>query len=365
LQLTAVKIKGQPAPREKRRHFRANAPPDKRSRTLTLLLLGVPAQMDLPLRAAETAMNTSIYTHAACLDHHPGPHHPESPHRLGAVLKALEDPAFVAARRCEAPCGTREQILRVHSKDYVDAVEAAAPREGFRARDGGDTIMSPGTWEAVLRCVGAACAAVDDVASGRARNAFCATRPCGHHAEAERAMGFCIFNQAAIAALHARAIHGLRRVAVMDFDVHHGNGTQNCFYGDPDLFYGSSHQSPFYPGTGARSEAGVAGNIVNIPLQQGCDSATFRRHMRTQMLPALRDFTPELLVISAGFDAHHLDPLGGLSLTDDDFYWITRELMAVADESARGRVISTLEGGYSLQGLASGSAAHVRALMQT
>jgi acetoin utilization deacetylase AcuC-like enzyme len=310
-------------------------------------------------------MITSIYTHPACLAHRPGPHHPESPQRLAAVLQALEAPAFSAARRRDAPRGTRAQILLAHSASYVDAVEKAAPRDGLRMLDGGDTIMSPGTWEAVLRCVGAACAAVDDVVSGRTRNAFCATRPCGHHAEAERAMGFCIFNQAAIAALHARAAHGLRRVAVMDFDVHHGNGTQNCFYDDPDLFYGSSHQSPFYPGTGARSESGVAGNIVNIPLQQGCDSATFRRHMRTQMLPALRDFAPELLVISAGFDAHHLDPLGGLSLTDDDFHWITRELMAVADHSARGRVVSTLEGGYSLQGLASGTAAHVRALMQT
>jgi acetoin utilization deacetylase AcuC-like enzyme len=309
-------------------------------------------------------MKTSIYTHPACLEHRPGPHHPESPQRLEAVLKALEGAEFAALRRRDAPRGTREQILLAHRKSYVDAVEAAAPREGYRALDGGDTIMSPGTWEAVLRCVGAACAAADDVVSGQSRNAFCATRPCGHHAEAERAMGFCIFNQAAIAALHARAAHGLRRVAVIDFDVHHGNGTQNCFYDDPDLFYGSSHQSPFYPGTGARTEAGVAGNIVNIPLQQGCDSATFRRQMRALMMPALRKFAPELLVISAGFDAHHLDPLGGLALTDDDFHWITRELMAVADESARGRVVSTLEGGYSLQGLASGSAAHVRALMQ-
>ena len=309
-------------------------------------------------------MKTSIYTHPACLEHRPGPHHPESPQRLEAVLKALEAAEFAAARRPDTPRGTREQILLAHRKSYVDAVEAALPRDGYRALDGGDTIMSPGTWEAVLRCVGAACAAVDDVVSGQTRNAFCATRPCGHHAEADRATGFCIFNQAAIAALHARAAHGLRRVAVVDFDVHHGNGTQNCFYDDPDLFYGSSHQSPFYPGTGARGEAGVAGNIVNIPLQQGCDSATFRRQMRTLMLPPLRKFAPELLVISAGFDAHHLDPLGGLSLTDDDFHWITRELMAVADECARSRLVSTLEGGYSLQGLASGTAAHVRALMQ-
>ena len=223
--------------------------------------------------------------------------------------------------------------------------------------------MSPGTLDAVMRCVGAACASVDDVVAGKARNSFCATRPCGHHAEADRAMGFCVFNQAAIAALHARQAHGLQRVAVIDFDVHHGNGTQHTFYHDADLFYGSSHQAPFYPGTGAKQEAGVAGNIVNIPLASGCNSATFRARMADQMFPALRRFAPELLIISAGFDAHHLDPLGGLAFTDDDFHWVTRELMAIADVSAQGRVVSILEGGYSLQGLASGTRAHVLALM--
>lgn len=309
-------------------------------------------------------MSTWIYSHAACLDHRPGPHHPESPDRLVAVLRALEAPEFAAAPRHEAPLGTREQILRIHDADYVDAVEAAVPRQGYRALDAGDTIMSPGTWEAVLRCVGAACAAVDAVVTGQARNAFCATRPCGHHAEADRAMGFCVFNQAAIAALHAREAHGIRRVAVVDFDVHHGNGTQNSFYDDADLFYGSSHQSPFYPGTGSRSESGSAGNVVNIPLSRGADSATFRHHVRNELLPALARFEPSLVIISAGFDAHHLDPLGGLALTDDDFHWVTRELMAIAERSAGGRVVSTLEGGYSLEGLASGTAAHVRALMQ-
>jgi acetoin utilization deacetylase AcuC-like enzyme len=309
-------------------------------------------------------MTTLIFSHPACLGHQPGPHHPESPQRLHAVLDALADPEFAVAERLDAPLGTREQILRVHDAGYVDAVEAAAPRQGYRALDAGDTIMSPGTWEAVLRCVGAACAAVDAVATGRARNAFCATRPCGHHAEAGRAMGFCVFNQAAIAALHARAIHGLQRVAVIDFDVHHGNGTQNTFYDDPDLFYGSTHQAPFYPGTGERGETGAASNIVNIPLARGSDSAAFRRHVAAELLPALRRFGPQLVIISAGFDAHHLDPLGGLAFTDDDFFWVTRELMAVADASAAGRVVSTLEGGYSLAGLASGTAAHVRALMQ-
>jgi len=308
--------------------------------------------------------STRIYTHADCLDHHPGPHHPESPQRLHAVLAALREPAFAALEWHEAPLGTIEQVRLVHEPHYVQAVEATAPREGYRALDAGDTIMSPGTWNAVMRCVGAACAAVDAVVSGQARNAFCATRPCGHHAEADRAMGFCVFNQAAIAALHARRVHGLRKVAVIDFDVHHGNGTQNSFWDDPDLFYGSTHQAPFYPGTGARGEGGVAGNIVNLPLARGSDSAAFRRVTRDVLLPALANFEPELLIMSAGFDAHHLDPLGGLGFTDDDFHWITRELMALADRSARGRVVSTLEGGYSMEGLASGSAAHVRALMQ-
>ena len=306
---------------------------------------------------------TTIYTHPACLAHDPGPQHPESPARLQAVLQALQAEAFAALQWQEAPAGTVEQLLLVHTAGYVDEVQAAAPSKGYRALDGGDTIMSPGTLEAVMRCVGAACASVDDVVAGKASNAFCATRPCGHHAEANRAMGFCVFNQAAIAALHARHAHGLQRVAVVDFDVHHGNGTQHSFYDDPDLFYGSSHQAPFYPGTGAQQEVGVAGNIVNIPLARGCDSATFRARFTAQMLPALRRFAPELLVISAGFDAHHLDPLGGLGFTDDDFHWVTRELMAVADVSAAGRVVSILEGGYSLEGLASGTRAHVLALM--
>jgi acetoin utilization deacetylase AcuC-like enzyme len=308
-------------------------------------------------------MTTLIYTHPACLEHRPGPHHPESPERLTAVLTALRHPDLEAAVWREAPRGTREQVLRVHTAEYVDEVASLSPTSGYQALDAGDTILSPGTLEAVMRCVGAACDAVDAVVAGDARNAFCATRPCGHHAEADRAMGFCVYNQAAIAALHARAVHGLRRVAVVDFDVHHGNGTQHSFERDPGLFYGSSHQSQFYPGTGAASETGVADNIVNLPLSRGCGSATFRERVTRTLLPALRRFEPELLILSAGFDAHHLDPLGGLNFSDDDFHWITRELMAVADASAHGRVVSVLEGGYSLEGLASGTQAHVRALM--
>lgn len=308
-------------------------------------------------------MSTLVYTHPACLDHRPGPSHPESPARLLAVLEALKAPEFADVQWRDAPLGRFDQVMRVHSPDYVETVQSLSPVKGLRTLDAGDTVMSPGTLEAVMRCVGAACAGVDAVIAGEADNAFCATRPCGHHAEADRAMGFCVFNQAAIAAVHARDAHGLGRVAVMDFDVHHGNGTQHSFFDHPELFYGSCHQSPFYPGTGARQETGVAGNIVNIPLAQGCDSKTFRARIAAEMLPALRKFAPDLLIISAGFDAHHKDPLGGLGFTDDDFHWITRELMAVADESAGGRVVSILEGGYSLEGLATGTAAHVRALM--
>lgn len=309
-------------------------------------------------------MTTLVYTHTACLEHVPGPGHPESPARLEAVLEALRGADFDELVWRDAPRGTLDQLRLIHTQAYIEEVEATAPDDGYALLDGGDTVMSPGTWEAVMRCVGAACGGVDAVVAGEASNVFCATRPCGHHAEADQAMGFCVFNQAAIAARHAQAAHGLQRVAVMDFDVHHGNGTQNSFYRNPDLFYGSCHQSPFFPGTGARGESGVAGNIVNIPLARGADSAAFRRHMKTEMLPALRQFAPELLIISAGFDAHHKDPLGGLAFTDDDFAWITRELMAVADVSASGRVVSVLEGGYSLEGLASGTAAHVRALMR-
>ncbi len=309
------------------------------------------------------SMSTLIYTHEACFGHRPGPHHPESPERLEAVLQALRTPEFAAAVWRDAPLGSFEQVLHNHTPDYVETVQAMSPADGYRALDGGDTIMSPGTLEAVMRCVGAACAGVDDVVAKLAANVFCATRPCGHHAEANQAMGFCVFNQAAIAALHARQQHGIQRVAVVDFDVHHGNGTQNSFYDDPDLFYGSCHQAQFYPGTGARNETGVANNIVNIPFARGTGSAAFRAAMEKEMLPALREFAPELLIISAGFDAHHLDPLGGLKFTDEDYHWITRELMKVADETAAGRVVSVLEGGYSLEGLASGTAAHVRALM--
>ena len=309
-------------------------------------------------------MSTFVYTHAACLRHEPGPTHPESPARLKAVLEVLEGPAFKDLAWREAPMGTRRQAMLVHDQDFVDRIADLAPLSGRVALDGGDTVMSPGSWDAVMRCIGAACAGVDAVMAGSADNVFCATRPCGHHAEPDRAMGFCIFNQAAIAAVHALQAHSLERVAVVDFDVHHGNGTQAAFYARPELFYASSHQSPLYPGTGARSEHGVANNIVNVPLPPGCGSDLFRARIDADMLPALRAFKPDFIIISAGFDAHRLDPLAGMNLEDDDFGWVTAQLMALADEQCGGRIVSILEGGYSGEGLAGGTAAHVKALMR-
>jgi acetoin utilization deacetylase AcuC-like enzyme len=308
-------------------------------------------------------MSTLIYTHQDCFKHEPGASHPESPQRLKVVLETLQAPEFADLSWRDAPMGTRMQAMLVHDQDFVDAIADAAPDSGRVALDGGDTVMSAGSWNAVMRCIGAACAGVDAVMAGEADNVFCATRPCGHHAEPDRAMGFCIFNQAAIAAVHAVQKHGLERVAVVDFDVHHGNGTQAAFYARPELFYASSHQSPLYPGTGSRTETGVAGNIVNVPLPPGCGSALFRERIEAEMLPKLRAFKPEFIIISAGFDAHKLDPLAGMSLEDDDFRWVTEKLMEVADEQCAGRIVSILEGGYSGEGLAGGTAAHVGALM--
>jgi len=308
-------------------------------------------------------MTTLVFSHPACLEHKPGSGHPESPARLRAVLGALQTPEFEALQWREAPMGTMEQVALIHEQDFIDLIVDNAPGQGHVVLDAGDTVMSPGSLEAVMRCVGAACAGVDAVMAGAARNVFCATRPCGHHAEPDRAMGFCIFNQAAIAAAYAADRFKLARVAVVDFDVHHGNGTQAAFFDKPGLFYASSHQSPFYPGTGSRSETGVSHNIVNVPLPRGADSAMFRAQNEAEILPALRAFNPEFIIISAGFDAHHLDPLAGLNLRDEDFDWITRELMQIADATCDGRIVSILEGGYSLEGLATGTAAHVRALM--
>jgi len=277
-------------------------------------------------------------------------------------MQSLEAEEFMLLDRREAPRAAVEQIARVHPDWYVNAILAAIPSSGQRALDA-DTHVSPGSGEAALRAAGALVAAVDAVMAGEARNAFCAVRPPGHHAEQDRAMGFCLFNNVAVGAAHARAAHGLERIAVMDFDVHHGNGTEAMFRSDPDLFYASTHQSPLYPGTGARSETGIANNILNVPLPPMAGSEEFRQAMTEEVLPAMADFGPDFVFISAGFDGHMADPLAQLRLTDQDFEWATAELAKLAATCCKARVISTLEGGYDLAALGRSAAAHVRALM--
>jgi acetoin utilization deacetylase AcuC-like enzyme len=277
------------------------------------------------------------------------------------VLKALSGPEFVALQRREAPLATTEQLERAHPPRYVEAVLAAFPTEGYVQLDG-DTIVSPGSKDAALRAAGALVAATDAVMGGEASNAFCAVRPPGHHAEPMRPMGFCLFNNVVVAARHARARHGITRVAVVDFDVHHGNGTETQALADADLFYASTHQSPLYPGSGMHNHAGHP-NVVNAPLPPRSGSAEFRTAMSEQVLPAIRAFAPELVLISAGFDAHHADPLAELRLTEDDFGWATDQLLRVASEHAAGRLVSALEGGYDLDALGRSAQAHVRALM--
>ena len=306
-------------------------------------------------------MTTLLFTHPACLDHDPGDYHPESPARLRAVLEALDAPEFARLERREAPEAEIDDIARVHARRFVERMLAAVPAAGHVGIDA-DTILSPQSGRAALRAAGAAVAAVDAVVAGEADNAFCAVRPPGHHAEPGRAMGFCLFNNVAIGALRAREAHGLARVAVIDFDVHHGNGTQACFADDPSLFYASTHQFPLYPGTGRASETGV-GNIVNVPLAPLAGSQQFRLGISREILPALDAFRPEMVMISAGFDAHRSDPLAQLLLDESDYTWVTEELVEIARRHARGRVVSTLEGGYDLAALGASAAAHVGGLM--
>jgi acetoin utilization deacetylase AcuC-like enzyme len=308
------------------------------------------------------SMTTLLLTHSACLYHETPPGHPECSDRLRAVLRALEDEAFQYLVREEAPRAAVEEIGRVHPSYYIDAVMSAVPETGYGSLDP-DTHVSPGSGEAALRAAGALVAGVDRVVSGNALNAFCAVRPPGHHAEPTRAMGFCLFNNVAIGALHARAEHGLKRIAVVDFDVHHGNGTQAMFEEDENLFFASSHQMPLYPGTGRASERGRANNIVNATLDPGAGSHEFRQAWDNHVLPALDAFRPEFILISAGFDAHRRDPLANLNLTEEDFAWVTERVCGIAKERCASRVVSTLEGGYDLNALASSAAAHVKALM--
>jgi acetoin utilization deacetylase AcuC-like enzyme len=302
-----------------------------------------------------------LYTHKACLAHDAGPGHPESPSRLQAVLEALDTDRFAALERVEAPRATREQLARVHDGELIDALFSSAPRQGY-ARLDPDTAMSPDSLEAAERAAGAVCAAVDALIDEKSTRAFCAVRPPGHHATRDTAMGFCLFNNVAVGAAHALA-RGLQRVAIVDFDVHHGNGTQDIFWEDPRVLYASTHQWPLYPGTGRRDERG-ADNILNVPLPRGAAAAEFRAAFNEAILPALRSFAPQLVLVSAGFDAHRLDPLADLNLVADDFAWVTSELVQIARASAGGRVVSSLEGGYSLTALRESTAAHVAAMLE-
>ena len=306
-------------------------------------------------------MTTVLYSHDVCLDHDPGLGHPECPGRLEAIYKVLEGPDFDSLQRKRAPKAEISILHQMHAPSYVEKTLAAVPTQGHCSLDA-DTILSPASGEAALRAVGGICNAVDLIMTGNVDNAFCATRPPGHHAERSSAFGFCLFNNVAIAARHAQTVHGAGKVAVIDFDVHHGNGTQHMFEDDSSLFYGYSHQYPAYPGTGAASETGL-GNIFNLPLAPGTGSVEFREAYTEVIFPALRAFNPDLLIISTGFDAHALDPLCELNLSTEDFGWITRELLAIAEDCCGGRTVSSLEGGYHFKALAESTALHVRELM--
>ena len=302
-----------------------------------------------------------ILSDSAFLAHDTGPGHPERADRLRAIIAALEAPEFSGLRFASPGDATKEQIARIHDPDYIDHVLAAIPASGLSALDG-DTVLSPGSGVAALRAAGALIDSVDLVLAGEADRIFCAVRPPGHHAERAQGMGFCLFNNVAIGAAHALEAHGLERVAIVDFDVHHGNGTQEAFSDQPAVLFGSSHQSPLYPGTGSASETGV-GNIINMPLAPDSGGDAFRDAWQTHFFPRLEAFHPQLIFISAGFDGHRSDPLAGLNLVESDYFWISSELVRIAEGACEGRVISTLEGGYDLDALSRSVAAHVTALM--
>ena len=324
---------------------------------------------------------TILYTHDDFGGHETPPGHVEHSGRFHAVSKALSGEAFAPLIRRDAPRASLDLVEAVHGTALVSAMDAArpsAPRntETFKASQApsledapnlvqidGDTFMGPTSFDAALRAAGAAAAGVDAVFNGEAQNAFVAARPPGHHAEPGRPMGFCLFNSIAIAAMHARAAHGAARVAVVDFDVHHGNGTQAAFWDDEGAFFASSHEWPQYPGTGADEERGAFDNICNAPIASGEGGAAFQRAWGRRLLPALSDFDPDVILISAGFDAHGADPLGGLRLTEADFAWVSAEIISVAKDKCDGRVVSLLEGGYDLTALGRCVATHLRALM--
>ena len=307
-------------------------------------------------------MSTLLIHHPKFLEHMTPAGHPERSDRIRAVDRILEHERFQALERELAPLGTVEMAELAHPADYVEHIRIAMPEDGI-VRIDDDTVVSPGSWEAALRGVGGVCAAVDEVFTRKVNNAFCAIRPPGHHAEHRKAMGFCLFNNAAVAARWAQKTHGAERVAIMDFDVHHGNGTQDIFWADGSVMYTSTHQMPLYPGTGAFTETGEKNTIVNAPLRTGDGGSEFREAFDVAILPRIDAFKPDLIVVSAGFDAHHRDPMGGLNLVEADFAWATAKLMDLADRHAGGRLVSVMEGGYDLEGLAKSVAAHVMTLM--
>lgn len=305
-------------------------------------------------------MTTALITHPDCLGHVTPAGHPEQVARLEHVLAALED---LELTRVSAPLAAEDDILRIHPAGYLSDLRSAVPDTGFFRIDG-DTFLSPGSLDAAFRAAGAAVRAVDMVLGGRAANAFCATRPPGHHAETDTAMGFCLFGNAALAARHALDHHGLARVAVVDFDVHHGNGTQELLWDEGRALVVTSQQMPLWPGSGRPDETGAHGNIVNLPLAPGTGGIEMRAAWRGTAFERLRGFRPELIVISAGFDAHVDDPLANLNWETDDFAWLTAELCALADDLCDGRLVSTLEGGYDLDALSAATRAHVQELMK-
>jgi len=309
------------------------------------------------------AMTTAFLTHDDCLNHLTPPGHPERVERMQAINAAFAAPEFSSLKRVDAPVGDDAHVLLAHPAAYLAMIRGAIPNSGVRSLDP-DTHMSPGSFSAALRAVGGNVKAVDMVMAGEVSNAFVACRPPGHHAEKSTAMGFCFFGSVVIGAKHALQQHGLKRVAIIDFDVHHGNGTQDLVWDDERIFFASTHQMPLYPGTGAPSETGSHNNILNVPLDPGTGGTVFRQKMRDLVLPSVEAFQPEMIFISAGFDAHRDDPLANLNLVEDDFIWATQAICDLADRVAKGRIVSTLEGGYDLEALAASAGAHVRVLME-
>ena len=328
---------------------------------LSIRLLSKCLPLNNPSRIL-SGMSTLLYEHSSFVGHAVPDGHPERPDRIRALDRAFADARFDDVTRLEPPKAALDVCELAHPRRYIDAIAKAAPKDGLASVDP-DTWLSPGSLEAALRAVGGANDAIDRVMSGEAINAFCAHRPPGHHAEGVRAMGFCLFSTAAIAARHAIKAHDLERVAVIDFDVHHGNGTQDIVEDDPTIFYASTHEGGIFPGTGHASETGV-GNIVNVPLDHYAGSAPFRAAYERTIFPALKAFDPQFMIFSAGFDAHRADPLASIQLEVEDFVWITDELCKIAEDHCERRVVSLLEGGYDLEALAASASAHVEGLMR-